>query len=134
MKNLLSLVAVVILVALLSGCAFMPNEAQAMTPPESYRAVWAEAEACTGKTGDYSRIAFYMVPGESFEGASGDAAAGHSSNGRIIISEKYLDHPMVVKHEMIHILIGSGHPDVPFKVPCKATWDSWEPTTERLPL
>jgi hypothetical protein len=41
---------------------------------------------------------------------------------------------MVVKHEMIHILIGSGHPDVPFKQPCKATWDSWVPDTVRLAL
>jgi hypothetical protein len=104
----------------------MPNGATPMTPPESYRKVWIEAMACTGKIGDFNRISFWSVPGENFETPRIDKAAGMTEHQRIFIAEKYLGHPMVVKHEMIHALIGSGHPEVPFKVPCKATWDTWE--------
>jgi hypothetical protein len=135
MNNFLLVVLAVICTALLlSACAFMPNEAEPYTPPESYRAVWAQAEACTGVKGSMDRIAFYKMPGRSFESPNIPNAAGHSDHHRIILAEHWLDHPMVVKHEMIHALIGSGHPKEPFEVPCKATWESWEPTTERLAL
>jgi hypothetical protein len=40
--NLLLITATVIIAAMImSGCAFMPDDAVPMTPPESYRAVWA---------------------------------------------------------------------------------------------
>jgi hypothetical protein len=133
--NLGLLVAVIILAAMITGCAaFMPEDATPFPPPESYRRVWIEAMACTGKIKPMDDITFYMVPGENFETPRIDKAAGMSEHSRIFIAEKYLGHPMVVKHEMIHALIGSGHPDVPFKMPCRATWDTWDVTEPRLEL
>jgi hypothetical protein len=33
---------------------------------------------------------------------------------------------MVVRHEMLHDLLGRpGHPDPPFGVGCPLTWESW---------
>jgi hypothetical protein len=124
-----------IMAMLLTGCSsFMPEDATTFPPPDSYRRVWIEAMACTGKIKNFDAITFYMVPGETFYHPDDDHAAGAGYDNKIFLAEAYLDHPMVVKHEMIHILRGSGHPDTPFKTPCKATWDTWDRTEPRLEL
>jgi hypothetical protein len=34
---------------------------------------------------------------------------------------------MVVRHEMLHDLLGrAGHPDPPFGSPCTLTWATWQ--------
>jgi hypothetical protein len=133
--NLGLLVAVIILTAMITGCsAFMPDEATPFSPPESYRRVWIAAMACTGEIGDMDRITFYKMPGHDFKHPANDHAVGAGYRDRIFIAEASLDHPMVVKHEMIHALIGAGHPRVPFEAPCRATWETWDRTEERLEL
>jgi hypothetical protein len=44
----------------------------------------------------------------------------------IVIAGNYLQHEMVVRHEMLHSLIGShGHPDQFFGTRCRLTWETW---------
>jgi hypothetical protein len=120
----------------LAGCvgAFMPEEAEPFDPPASYRAMWDSAQACTGRTRPFERVAFFKVPGRSFETPDNDRAAGHASEGRVILAERWMAHPMVVKHEMIHALGVYNHPRDIFERACKATWDSWDVTSWLLPL
>jgi hypothetical protein len=132
--NIVLCIAVTVLLALLlGGCAsFEPEGATPFAPPASYRAVWTEAQACTGRRRDFNQLRFWWVPGESFE-REGRPLAGYADRPNIYLAEIYRDHPMVVKHEMIHVLgVGGGHP--PVFEQCKATWATWDRTTPRLAL
>jgi hypothetical protein len=111
----------------ISGCAaFEPEGATPMVPPASYRAIWDSAQACTGRRGDFDRVRFYVVP-DTFS-YDGHTVAGLENDRGVYIAAPYLDHPLIVKHEMIHALGFGGHPNHPFKDPCKATWDTYTPT------
>lgn len=110
--------------SLLFACAFEPEGAIPYVPPPEYRVTWDSAQACTGRHRDYSRLRFWVVPGDGFYRGD-EALAGYTRFPNIYIAEGYLDHPMVVKHEMIHALGVNGHPRVPFADPCHATWESY---------
>jgi hypothetical protein len=118
----------VVLGAVLVGCGFDVAGEQPMAPPDIYRTWWAKTEACSGLTGDFDRIEWEVVPGSSFPCASG-RCAGHwqQSGHHIWLAGAYVDNEMVVRHEMLHDLIGhSGHPDPPFGSPCPLTWATWQ--------
>lgn len=128
-------------VLLLAGCArdgFEPGGdlgAVEFDPPPSYRRMWAAAQACSGRAGDFDRLRWWVVPGvRTFEYADGAPYADglYHSDGHITLAGAVLSHPMVVRHEMLHALgFGVEHPAVPFRNPCRATWGSWD-TTEAL--
>jgi hypothetical protein len=40
----------------------------------------------------------------------------------MLLADRYVEHPMVVKPEMIHALGVKDHPARPFADPCHATW------------
>jgi hypothetical protein len=115
-----------LLATLLAGCGFDVTGERPLAPPDVYRAWWAKTEACSGLSGDYERVRWEVVPGPSFPCSSG-ACAGHwQSDHTIWIAGDYLENEMVVRHEMLHELIGrSGHPDPPFGQGCHLTWASW---------
>lgn len=129
--------------ALLLACsdAYGPADFGAIRfdPPRAYQDVWLAAEDCTGRTGDYWRIRWWVVPGvEEFTYQEGQpkAAAGHQGND-IVIGGQNLDKPWMIRHEMIHQLgfgVGDEHPDPPFDRPCKALWPLWDTTEARLAL
>lgn len=106
-----------------TGCAFVPEDAEPFAPPPEYRQLWDSAQACTGRTGRFEELQWFVTP-DNFECAGG-IRAGCTRGKTIILSALYKDHPMVVKHEMIHALGVRGHPKVPFERPCKATWESY---------
>jgi hypothetical protein len=109
----------------LAGCAFEPAGAVPFEPPPSYRAMWDRAQACSGRTRPIERVHFYRLEGHDFHTPQGDAA-GYSRTGEVWLAEDFLDHPMVVRHEMLHALGVGGHPARPFDDPCRATWSSWD--------
>lgn len=125
----------------LAACSFEPSELGAVRfdPPPSYRAMWARAESCTGRAGDFDRIQWWVVPGvELFEYDPQQPRSDglyHSGGPSITLAGGVLSHPMVVRHEMLHALgFGSDHPTVPFRDPCRATWGSWDTTEARLEI
>lgn len=89
-----------------------------------YYEMWAEAQGCTQREGRFGAITFYVA--EDLV-SSGEVVAGHYEAGEnaIYLLEGWEDHPMVVKHELIHALGVEGHPHVPFDSPCKATWQTY---------
>lgn len=115
--------SVALVAFLLVGCAFEPPAAERIDPHTEYRALWAEAEACTGTVADINRVTFWVVPGHSFDCPAGQCAGWHSGHD-IFLSEDWADYPLVVKHEMVHELLQKGgHPAVPFQSPCHVMWD-----------
>ena len=110
----------------LAGCAFEPQGETPTDPPPAYREWWARTEACSGLTGTFDRIKWYTVPGSSFP-CSGGSCVGHwESDHHIVISADWSNSEMVVRHEMLHDLVGHpGHPDPPFGKGCGLTWATW---------
>ena len=110
-----------------SGCSrFEPEEYRPYAPGAEIRAWWDEDVACSGRQGNFDRIRWFVVPGESFECPGGTCLGRWETNHRIYIAEAWITSPLVVRHEMLHELLdGGGHPAVPFENPCALTWDSW---------
>jgi hypothetical protein len=96
---------------LVGTCAFAPPDGTVrFTPPAHYREIWKEAEACTGKHGDFDRVEWYVVEGKMFTSSSGSAAIGewHSPHN-ILIASEWRTTDWVVRHEMIHDLTRLAH-------------------------
>ncbi len=123
--------------ALTSACAALaPNElslpagAVQIATPAVYQEWFQKTEACSGRTGDFAEVQFYVVPGvETFPTEDGSKVGEWISDGlthRVIIAGNYQDHEMVVRHELLHTLLRqSGHPDEYFVNRCRLTWESW---------
>lgn len=91
---------------------------QAFTPPPVYREWWAKDRECSGLNGNMPL--FVSMPGETF-GIAGQQVWGYwsrSSNTVYLASHHLLDE-QVVRHEMLHSLIGHpGHPKDLFITKC----------------
>jgi hypothetical protein len=49
-----------------------------------------------------------------------------NDNHHIYIASAYQRNELVVRHEMLHDLLGRpGHPNPPFGQGCPLTWESW---------
>jgi hypothetical protein len=112
------------------GCgadAVAPAVHERFDPPAEYRSWFSATEACSGLTGDFERLRFYRVPGEEFACPSGMCVARWTDEHHIYMADPFLANEMVVRHEMLHDLIGqAGHPDPPFgESGCGLTWTSW---------
>jgi len=103
----------------------LPTNAEPFTPPAVYREWWALTEACSGLQGDFTRIAWFRVPGaESIPLADGTLVNGRWDrvSNRIVLagqSERFGD---LVRHEMLHALLqAGGHPRDAFIGRCGGT-------------
>lgn len=124
--------------ALLSACSSLaapteislPAGAVEIAAPAVYREWHQKTQACSGLIGDFSTVKFYVVPGvETFSTVEGQKLGQWIQDGaadRIIVAGNYRDHEMVVRHELLHSLLGrEGHPSEYFNQRCKLTWDTW---------
>ncbi|MFN0178117.1 MAG: hypothetical protein ACKVZ0_04910 [Gemmatimonadales bacterium] len=122
---------------LVGGCSsFGPSEvalpygAVAMAANPAYQAWFDRTQACSGLRGTLQAVRWYVVPGvETFETPEGPKVGMWEKSGgvsRIIIAGGYLNHEMVVRHEMLHHLLDrEGHPSEFFTSRCRLTWESW---------
>jgi hypothetical protein len=87
-----------------------------------YAQWWAETQACALRTGDVASIRWYVVPGVAhFRTVRGDGVASyHAATRRIVVAEEALLSGPVVRHEMLHALLGdvAGHPGDAFLGDC----------------
>ena len=108
----------------------LPAGAVPIATPAVYREWFERTEGCSGRTGDFAAVQFYVVPGvETFPTEDGAKVGEWISDGsthRVIIAGNYQNHEMVVRHELLHTLLRqSGHPDEYFVSRCRLTWESW---------
>jgi hypothetical protein len=114
------------LLVTISGCGFDPVGDVPLQPPAVYQEWWAKTQACSGRTGNFNRISWSMIEGYSFPCSSGECAGHWRTNHHIFLAGDWVMDEMVVRHEMLHDLIGKpGHPDPPFGVGCPLTWATW---------
>ncbi|MGH7629419.1 MAG: hypothetical protein ACREOF_08505 [Gemmatimonadales bacterium] len=114
----------------LLGCAAEPSAPslhERFQPPAVYRTWFDATESCSVLQGDFERLRFYRVPGDEFACPSGTCVARWTDDHEIFLAEAFLQNEMVVRHEMLHDLIGNpGHPDPPFgESGCGLTWTTW---------
>lgn len=111
----------------LEGCSsFAPSDARPLDAPAGFAAWWQKTEDCSGRTGDLHRIRWFVVPGDGFACPGGECVGRWQDGHDIYISEAWLDNEMVVRHEMLHDLLGKpGHPNPPFGQGCPLTWATW---------
>jgi hypothetical protein len=112
--------------AWIGGCGFDPAGEQPMIAPDIYRTWWDKTEACSGLTGDFDRVEWLVVPGHGFACSSGQCAGHWETDHRIFIASDWEQNELVVRHEMLHDLLGRpGHPSPPFGQGCPLTWATW---------
>jgi hypothetical protein len=115
-----------LLAGVLLGCGFDIAGEEPMRPPAVYREWWTKTEACSGLSGNFDRIEWSVVPGNSFSCASGRCAGHWQSEHQIYIASDWTQNELVVRHEMLHDLLGRpGHPNPPFGHGCPLTWETW---------
>ncbi len=113
----------------------VPN-ATRFRPPPVYARWWALVEACSGRTADFGRWAWYRVPagGLRVHGAGdGSASAYADVAGRHVVFEAGQEAVGgVVRHEMLHALLGreyaagtvaDAHPPAYFQGRCAGVVD-----------
>jgi hypothetical protein len=123
--------------ALTSACTTLAPSESSLPPgtvrlaePEIYRDWYQKTEACSGRTGEFSTIQFYVVPGvDSFpteEGAKVGWWILDGGTNRIVLAGNLASQELVVRHEMLHALLQRpGHPTEYFVDRCHLTWESW---------
>lgn len=119
----------------LTGCGFDPEGDAPLDPPPVYRVWWTKTEACSGRTGNFDRVRWSVVDGHSFPCSSGECAGHWRTDHHIFLAGDWAMDEMVVRHEMLHDLIGRpGHPDPPFGDGCPLTWESWNNGAAQLDM
>lgn len=128
----------ILLGALLSsGCAAaepsspsLPALAIRLEAPAHFRAWFEATERCSGIPASFETVEWYVVPGVDSFVADGAQRVGMwqrvGGESQIVIAGNYVDHEMVVSHEILHhILSREGHPSEMFAERCQLTWETW---------
>lgn len=130
--------ATLLLGVVLMGCGSLEPSEPALPPlavrieaPAVYHQWFAATSACSGLAGAPEVIEWYVVPGASTFRVDGADRVGMwqrtSGRSQIVIAGAYQHHEMVVRHEILHHLIGqAGHPAELFEERCPLTWDRWQ--------
>ena len=93
-------------------------EAVAIDPPAIYRVWWTDLETCSGLTGDFDRVQFYVAPVLVYDGKE-ILGLWILRGNKIIVAAAWQDVQTVVAHEMMHALRrASGHPAAYFNGTC----------------
>ena len=88
----------------------LPRGATPLQAQPPYAFWWQMTESCSGRTGDFSTIRWFVVPGaDSFE-VSGKHYNGYwYGNNSIVIASRHVLDGQLVRHEMLHALTGGPH-------------------------
>lgn len=108
----------------------LPALALRIDAPAHFQTWFQRTESCSGLSAAFQAVEWYVVPGvDSFE-IEGASRVGMwqrvEGKSQIVIAGNYLNHEMVVSHEILHHLLGrEGHPSEMFIERCQLTWESW---------
>jgi len=101
----------------------LPPGAESLTPLASYADWWHATEECAGLRGNMSRITWFVVPGHTsfvYRDGQYDGYWWDQVHWILLAGEKVND-AMIVRHEMLHELLGRGdHPAQYFQQRCAA--------------
>jgi hypothetical protein len=100
----------------------LPIVGDRFDPPPIFSAWWKKVEACSGRTGSFEAVEWYVVPnvGTIPDGSFGDVAAySDFHDHRIVFAGEAQMVGSIVRHEMLHELRqADGHPRRDFLERC----------------
>ena len=114
--------------------------ASRIEPIAQYREWWEATKRCSGLNGRFSRIRWYrMIPAGPIPTEHGPKVGLWFEgvfHSRILLASEYVSSELVVRHEMLHELLGTGdHPPEYFERRCRLTWETFAwPATESIRL
>jgi hypothetical protein len=91
----------------------VPATAVPLTPPARYALWWRLTQACSGITGDFAAVSWYVVPNTRSISHEGKKVSAYwvSDPDRIVLADSLSDDGATVRHEMLHVLLHRvGHP------------------------
>ena len=129
MRNRGCALATMSAVPLLLGCSdlfgpALPDGAMPLTPrPPEYAPWWSIVESCSGMQAALADVDWWVVPGRLTIEDGHDAAGRYQSGKhRIVVAEGVAHDGFLVRHEMLHAVLGvhrlSGHPKHFFEARC----------------
>ena len=92
-----------------------------LTPPARFALWWRLTEACSGLTGDYASVQWYVVPNTTTINDQGTQVDAYwiSDPDRIVLADAHKNDGPIVRHEMLHALLHrNGHPRDAYLVGC----------------
>jgi hypothetical protein len=101
-----------------------PDDAIPLDVPPQFALWWRMTEACSGLRGDLHAVRWYVQPGVETLHIPGDHEGQYGGywwaiGNRILLTEKAVTEGWLVRHEMLHALIGrAGHPRAAFGDGC----------------
>lgn len=97
----------------------IPSEAMSTAPLPQYNLWWRLVERCSGLTGDFGDVAWYVVPGARTIADPNAAGLYFPLSRSIVLAGRDVQSGGLVRHEMLHALIRtSGHPAMYFQDLC----------------
>jgi hypothetical protein len=104
---------------LLAACAVEPATDTPISPtPSLYREWWSEVETCVRRQGSFDRVRWFEAD------LASQGKAGYRVGNTIWLDHGFTQHELVVKHEIFHVLGGSGDHHEPEWQRCHLTWES----------
>ena len=99
----------------------LPAGAEVLVPLATYADWWNETEQCGGLEGDMSRVTWFVIPNRTTFVYEDGQYDGYWWNGVhwILLAGDKVANGMIVRHEMLHELLGRGdHPAEYFQERC----------------
>jgi hypothetical protein len=130
--TLRSLVIALVLATAIGACRDLPLEpsaappelppgSEALTPLATYADWWRATEECAGRPGDMTRVSWFVVPNRAsflYGDAKYDGYWWDRVHWILLAGEK-VSNGMLVRHEMLHEILGRGdHPPAYFQGRC----------------
>ncbi len=112
-----SLLAIILAAAV--GCAdpfSPPPGAMRLEPPAAFRVAWRQIESCSGLSGSFDRVRWFVVPQPAWRCGDGYCAGQWHAPHDIFLSQTAVADSSggyhTVKHEILHDLVGGrgSHP------------------------
>lgn len=77
-----------------------------LSPPAVYARWWTMTEACSGLSGAFSHVNWYVVPGSADVSVNGDLVTGYYTAGdnKIVLAGEAIYDGGTVRHEILHAL------------------------------
>lgn len=101
----------------------LPAGAEPIQTPAGYAQWWGQVEQCAGRVASMSRVQFFSIPGRTSFTYHDGQYDGYWWNGVhwIVLAGEKVEDGMIVRHEMLHDLLGRGdHPAAFFQERCGA--------------
>ena len=99
----------------------VPSTAVPLTAPARFALWWRVTQACSGITGDFRSVSWYVVPNTGSLSYQGKKVNAYwiGDPDRIVLADSLRDSGPIVRHEMLHVLLHrNGHPRSAFLEAC----------------